>query len=321
MENKDNLVLVEKYLVVVKRNLFLSGKDEIIDDLRDNILEQLDGDYSENNVKKVLEQLGNPALLAIKYSNSDNYLIGPRIYDLYLYIMKISLQVSTLVFVIFRIVIAIIDSMSSNINIVSFVLATVGTYIGTILNVFIWVTIVFVVLERVLKFEKVNETLMSVTKWDIEKLDVVQMDKGLKKSNIIATIIFTPIALFLVIAFSDFTIVINEESYFILNQSIINQTIVLFGISALLNICVQVMLLIKNRWTRSIIVFDLFSQLFGLYISYYLIVDKKLFNFLEFYAIFEFSEVIYSWIAIGVIVIAVITVLMSIYKFIKVNND
>lgn len=322
MENKNEneLVLVNKYLTVVRRNLFMGDKEEIITDLRDNILEQLNGDYSEENIKTVLEGLGDPARLAIKYHTSNKYLIGPDIYDSYLYATKISLQIGTIVYIILLITTGAIDVYMNTFNVLSYIGQFIGNYIFMIFQIFLWTTLTFAVLEKTLSSKKINEALNEYLVWDISKLNSVHTEKQIKKSDAIATIVMTAIMYFAFISLRNFSIEINENTYYILNQSILSETIILFGISSLLSILVQVLLLIKGVWTKSLVVFDLIVQLIGIYISYYLIVDLKLFNILEESFLANSRDNIYFGINLGIIIVTVCVICTSIYKFIKVSS-
>lgn len=148
----------------------------------------------------------------------------------------------------------------------------------------------------------------------------VLIKRKIKKSNIIATIIMTIVTFFVVIYFSDFSIKINGVSYYILNQSVIPQTIILFGLLTLLNIIVQVLLFKHDGFTKPLILFNLFVQLIGIVISYYLIVDLKLFNFIEIWSSKEFYSDIYFGITVVTIIITVATIAGGIFHFFKNNK-
>lgn len=317
MDTENNMILIEKYLEVVRRNLFIKDKDEIIEDLREDIFEKLNGDFSKNNVKNVLESMGNPELLAIKYYTTNKYLIGPQIYDLYLYVTKLTLQIGTLVFFIFQIVLATINAHDSSMNIATLVVNTVGSYIALIFQIFAWVTLTFAIFERALTFDVIKDNIYKATDWNISRLNNVSIKNNINRAECITTIVGMPIMYVFLIYFRDFSITVNEISYYILNQDIMQKTISLFGICVLLSISVKVMLLIKNRWTTSLIIYDLIVQLIGIYVSYYLIVEQKLFNFLQIPYFAQMSDVIYFWTNVTVVVIAIYTICVSIYKIIK----
>lgn len=320
MSDDNDLILVDKYLTVVRRNLLIKDKDEIINDLHDEILDSLHGNYSESNIKKVLESLGNPTLLAIKYQSSDKYLIGPQIYDFYLYTTKICLQISSVIFLVISILSLTLSIYYNTFVISAFISKTIIGYINLAIQVFFWTTFSFAIYQKTLTNKQSKKSLEKLTTWDISKLDVVQPQRSIKKSNSIATIIITPIVFLLFVQFRHFNITINSYTYYILNQSILPQTFILYGISSLVNVAIQLLLLIEGKWTRILIVFDLFAQLLGIAISYYLIVKLNLFNFIQVPMIQPYSDTIYFWTTIGVIITAIITVLSSLYKLFQTTR-
>lgn len=320
MNNENDLILVDKYLLVVKRNLLIKDKDEIINNLYDEILYDLDGDYSDENVKKVLESFGNPALLAIKYHSSDKYLIGPQVYDLYLYSNKICLQISSIVFAVIKILSLGIDMYKNTLVLSAFISSTIVGYLWLVGEIFLWVTLTFAICQKTLTTDQFQEYLQKSLKWDITKLNLVEPANQIKKSDVIGSIILIPIMFLLLFYFRHYNITINNETFYILNQSILPQTFILFGTSCLISFCVQILLLIKGSWTSILVVLDLFSQLFGIVISYYLIVSLKMFGFLQVPVLSQYSDTIYFWITLSTIIIAIITIFKSLYKLYNIVN-
>lgn len=314
MSTDNDLILVDKYLTVVRRNLLIDDKDEIINDLHDEILYNLDGDYSNENVKKVLESLGNPKLLAIKYHSSDKYLIGPQLYDLYLYTTKVCLQVASIVFLVLTVLSTAADIYYNTFVFSAFISGTIFGYLVLTGQVFFWVTLSFAICQKTLTSKSTKDSLNALTKWDISKLESVQPDTKLKKSNSIATIIVTPIAFLLLVQFSNFSITIGNDAYYILNQSVLPQMFILYGLSSLVTVLVQILILIEGKWTPLLVIFDLLAQLLGIAVSYYLIVQLQLFNFIQVPMLAQYSDTIYFWTTITVIIIAIITILTSLHK-------
>lgn len=314
MNNENNLKLVDKYLLVVKRNLLIKDKDEIINNIYDEILYTLDSDHSEENIKAVLESLGNPSLLAMKYQSSDKYLIGPQLYDLYLYTNKISLQISSLVFVIFMFVIMALDIYKDEFILSAFISSTISGYIWMIGQVFLWVTVIFAICQKTLTTDQAREYLQHLSAWDINKLNAVEEENQIKKSEVIGTLISIPIMFLLVYYFRHYNFELNSQTFYVLNQSILPQIFILYGIANIFSFGVQVIILIKGKWTPTFIVLDLISQLFGLGVSYYLIVSLKMFAFLDTPILSQYHDDIYLAIKIGTIITAVIMIFTSLYK-------
>lgn len=318
MNKENNLILVEKYLLVVRRNLLIKDKDDIINNLYDEILYTLNDDYSDEHVKEVLETLGNPSLLAMKYQSTDKYLIGPQLYDLYLYANKISLQISSIIFVIFTIVISALDVYKDTFVLSAFISSTIVGYIWLFGQVILWVTIIFAICQKTLTADQTQEYIQQLAKWDITRLNTVEPENQIKKADLIGSLILIPIMFLLLFNFRHYNFTINNESYYVLNQSILPQIFILFGISNLFSFGVQVLLLIKGRWNTSLVVLDLCSQLLGIAISYYLIFSLKMFAFLQTPLLSQFSDTIYQWITIGTIIIVFITILISLYRLFTV---
>jgi hypothetical protein len=75
--------LIEIYIQEVTRRLPEKSREDIALELRSTIEDMLPDDYKEEDVKSVLEKLGNPATLASGYRDQPMHLIGPRYFDVY----------------------------------------------------------------------------------------------------------------------------------------------------------------------------------------------------------------------------------------------
>ena len=83
--------LIDKYIQEVTRRLPEKNRKDIALELRSTIEDMLPKQYSEEEVKEVLKELGNPAILANGYNDRPMYLIGPRYYEMYIIILKINI--------------------------------------------------------------------------------------------------------------------------------------------------------------------------------------------------------------------------------------
>ncbi|WP_234414153.1 HAAS signaling domain-containing protein [Paenibacillus sp. CAA11] len=80
--------LIELYIQEVTRRLPEKMRADIALELRSTIEDMLPEEYTEEEVKGVLAQLGNPAVLAGNYKDRPMHLIGPRYYDGYIHLLK-----------------------------------------------------------------------------------------------------------------------------------------------------------------------------------------------------------------------------------------
>src|SRR5690625_2325785 len=91
MNMKSNLIKI--YIQEITRRLPEKNRSDIVLELESTIYDMLPEDYTEEDVHKVLETLGNPAVLASKYNEKPMHLIGPKYYDTYLSLLKLILPI------------------------------------------------------------------------------------------------------------------------------------------------------------------------------------------------------------------------------------
>ena len=97
--------LIERYIYAVTKNLKGNKKKEVEKELKAIILDMLPDDYNKKEIKEVLENLGDPKLLAQNYSGKKNHLIKPKYFDSYLYTLKIT----SIIFVVLTLITSFMD--------------------------------------------------------------------------------------------------------------------------------------------------------------------------------------------------------------------
>ncbi|RFU62208.1 hypothetical protein [Bacillus sp. V59.32b] len=144
--------LIEIYINEVTRRLPEKNREDISMELRSTIEDMLPDEYSDEDIKKVLMTLGDPVRLAYKYEDKKRYIIGPVVYDSYINVLKVAVFCA-LVIGLLSIWISGIITYDSEMATGAFVLQLFVKSIVTLLSilgqVFFWVTIVFIFLERV----------------------------------------------------------------------------------------------------------------------------------------------------------------------------
>jgi hypothetical protein len=76
--------LIDAYVYEVTRRLPLKSREDIALELRSIIDDMLPDNPTEEEIKDALSKLGDPAVLASRYLERPMYLIGPKVYDIYL---------------------------------------------------------------------------------------------------------------------------------------------------------------------------------------------------------------------------------------------
>jgi hypothetical protein len=84
---------IDRYVYAVKRHLPPHQKEEVGEELKALILEQISEDAPFEKIEKVLKSLGSPRKLAHSYRNQDRSLIGPEHFEFYLDVLKLTLKI------------------------------------------------------------------------------------------------------------------------------------------------------------------------------------------------------------------------------------
>ncbi len=143
--------LIELYIQEVIRRLPEKQREDIAMELHSTIEDMLPDDYSEEEVKAVLSELGNPAVLASGYLDRPMHLIGLRYFDVYMNLLKMILPIALAISFITLLVENLVSYSWEKgvINLIHLIIADgIENIIGTGMQVFFWLTIVFAILER-----------------------------------------------------------------------------------------------------------------------------------------------------------------------------
>ncbi|MEK5037806.1 HAAS signaling domain-containing protein [Sporosarcina sp. FSL K6-3457] len=190
--------LIEVYVREVTRRLPEKMRNDIALELRSTIEDMLPDDYTEDNVKQALEKLGNPITLAAQYRDQPMHLIGPKFYDTYISILKLTLTiVSTVVLSLF--IIEKIASLSnvetlSLFSVVGFIVEAIGLLLRTAILDFFCVTIVFIILDRTISPTIHVPLTLSGIPWkpdDLKNIPNIPLKKAIKIGEIGAGFIWT----------------------------------------------------------------------------------------------------------------------------------
>lgn len=165
--------LIDRYIAEVGRHLPGKDRADIEAEIRstlEDVLEEKSGQtgrpVDEANIANVLQEFGDPALLAQQYSPSKRYLIGPRWFDAYVEFLKRILYTAVPVFMIVGLFMALAVTSENIIVVVARVVAETFK-MGAL--VCFWVTLAFVLVER--SDARPNDSQNPVTKaWKVSQL-------------------------------------------------------------------------------------------------------------------------------------------------------
>lgn len=186
--------LIDAYVYEVTRRLPKKSRDDIAMELRFSIQDMLPDSYTEKEVKEALAKMDDPAVLAASYRDKPMYLIGPKVYDAYIETLKLIFPWVILICVILNIV-ASIGMFNGEESILTVIINTITDTIVNVIyaasQVFIWTTIVFVIVERVGLSKNDLPLTKRGTPWspdDLKDVQIIPAKKIISTGEIIFTI-------------------------------------------------------------------------------------------------------------------------------------
>lgn len=176
---------IDRYVYAVTERLPENIREDIKKELYTNIEDMLPENPSEDDIRKVIEELGDPVKLANEYGGTKRYLIGPDIYDNYISVLKLVTGIVAIVLVIVTLLGEVVNpSISEGLIQMSIDVSSklIGSVIEGIFQGFLWVTLVFVIMERT----GVNEGKIPFIKkkWSIDDLPEVPVSNKRKISRV-----------------------------------------------------------------------------------------------------------------------------------------
>jgi len=191
--------LIDVYIQEVTRRLPEKNRNDIALELESTIYDMLPDEYTEENVHQVLKTLGNPAILASKYSEKPMYLIGPKYYDIYISLLKLILPIAILISLISIVAVKVLSPVEDG-AVLETVITIFGEGIWTVINVFIqtffWLTITFVFIERADVVKDSSPLSMRFKPWtpeDLKHVMYVPKKKSITTCELYASLFWTVI--------------------------------------------------------------------------------------------------------------------------------
>ncbi|MCA0172620.1 HAAS signaling domain-containing protein [Bacillus sp. RAR_GA_16] len=186
--------LIEVYIGEVTRRLPESSREDIALELHSTIGDMLPESPTEEDVKRVLNELGSPVQMANGFREWPMYLIGPQYFEHYVKLLKIVMPIAlTVTFILFMTANVIGYNGTETIGAVFFHL--LGDAISGLWNTFIqtlfWITLVFVVLERT--NVKVTESCYTWSADELTKVTAPPKKKKISKFELFSDLLFAAV--------------------------------------------------------------------------------------------------------------------------------
>ncbi|MCL6570053.1 MAG: hypothetical protein K6T88_00020 [Bacillus sp. (in: Bacteria)] len=292
--------LIDQYVNTV--TTYLPEKDREIAEkqLCEKIDMRLPVNPTDADIQNVLEQLGNPGLLANEYRQDKQYLIGPDLYYSYLSVLKVVIPVIAILSAVGSMLAAIWQTPIDN-GIVEFQMDLFATIFSSIFEgaaqAFLWVTLIYFILQK--RGVKAKSIPIFKQKWsvtDLSKLPPSSKAKIPRMESAIAlffSVFFTSLLYFRPEIFGLYTAsrgsLILEESFFVLEQ--LQSYMVLIIVLAVVQLGILIYKFITKQWTLPLaIVNTAYNAAICVLVSV-MVADHSLFNLAFFTNLFDLLNI------------------------------
>lgn len=248
--------LIDLYLDQIRQNLPPRNREDILKEISSTLMDMIEdrnpnpGEKpSDETVKDVLREFGSPRKVAIQYG-ARNYLIGPRMFPIYLQVLRIVLIVVG-AFNVIGLIVAIVNQSGFDSGMLEAVLQVVGSLISSLFMAFGVVTLSFAGIERATPDEmKVKLS----QKWDPEDLLKEEDQDQVKVFELALEITFSMIFIVLINFFLDKIGLYFLDSQGWVSSPILNENFLRYvpaiTIYVVLDIAVAIYLLNKGAWDK-----------------------------------------------------------------------
>lgn len=271
---------VERYIYAVTRRLPEKARADVELELRglieDLLEERLQGKKaSKDDVNEVLMELGNPEDLAKEYGGKPQYLIGPRLFDSYLKVLKL---VGSIVLALVELVV-VIKAFMAPMGIVAFIIEFLGTLFEAGIQVFVWVTLVFAGVE----YFGQDDLGGSAKEWTPALLpEIPDQKRQIPMSEPLVGIGLSILFLVMYIMPQRFSVIQVAGSSTtvipIVNQEMIPRFLPLFIAFAGVTIFKEVWKLAKRVWSGEVAVVNLICNGIAIVLAYLLFANPEFWN-------------------------------------------
>ncbi len=329
--------LVKRYVYQVGRRLPQRMRADVEKELHSLLLDALEeraghpaeAGFTEEEQIAVLAEFGPPEKMAGKYRPQPRYVIGPKLFDLYLLVVSLVAGAGLLASIITMIV-SMLASKES-ISVIDLLLHGMTIFINIALSGIGSTTLIFAILERVIPDEEFS--LDDDKPWNPRDLPVVERRDEIKPANLVVEIVFVALFAAALMAFGkSFGGVYNDGVWHTtppyLSDAFFSLYLPLFvarwGATILLNI----ILLRQGHWQPGTRIADLLCHGFDIYILGRLLTGPSPVN-MEFFPVMfinapEAAEIMRQMLDSGLkigfliaLIVTVIEILTRAYRLIR----
>ena len=327
--------IIDRYVYAVVSKLPSKQRDDIEREIRtliDDMMEEYSHEELESNkAKKALIELGDPNILAENYIDKKRYLIGPKSFDKYMFVLKIVLGA---VFLGISIAAGVSAVFSSESNILSTVIGYFATLFSALMQAFSWVTLIFTISEY--NGIDLNDDIDKEMPWSLKDLPVIPNKKAIiSPLEAILGIIFSTIfMLALYFAPQVFAAYVKGANNIYVSISVFNLDVLRGYNNLIIGMFImtmgkEILKLIYGRWNLKLAIGHSILSILSLIIFLVVFCDPNVWNpgFITTLNKYVSLDNVFDWkllsngFIIFVIIVNIIDIVSVIYKGVNCNSQ
>ena len=273
--------LIDRYVDEVGRHLPEKDRSDIEAEIRSMVEDMLEErghqakSADDKSIAETLEELGDPKLLAHKYSPAKRYLIGPDWYDLYLTILKRVLSTALPIVAIVGFTVALAKDSLDFVN-------AVGQAFGGVIDVgtgiLFWVTLGFVIAERTdAKPEELGGSKPSA--WTVAQLPKSPAKRQISVGESLTNIVFFTIFIAWILLPPFFAWLRGDEGFVhVFHPDLWYRWFPIFFVIAVLTLILEFFKLKIGNWTPGLTVSNVILCIGSIAYIIVLVTTQEIFN-------------------------------------------
>ncbi|MCR3906851.1 MAG: hypothetical protein NUK62_07520 [Tenericutes bacterium] len=291
--------IIDRYIYAVTKRLPEDMRDGVKEELKANIMDMLPDNPKDEDIEKVLYELGHPRVLANNYRDKPRYLISPLYFDDYINVLKIVGIIVLIVTLVFGTIDAALNVEAT--TIIGAIAEITGTIISSVISgllaAFAWVTIIFAFIDYHSKTTKKND-------WKLTDLPDLPKENNAKISRtgtiieMILGVTFSVIFITILIKYLDVIAIYNNGVIVthIFNQDVAQSFIPFFIVSLIILIVVSLAKLYYRSWNIHLAIMYTAYQILSviiliLFVNHSMLIQPQVFEVISSYLEHSTSEV------------------------------
>lgn len=269
--------LIERYVFDVTRRLKENERIEVAKELESMISDMLPENPSEGQIIDVINQLGDPRLMAEQYRGKPQYLISPAVFDMYFTTLKLVIPIVAIVLAVIGVISTIFD-LSIPFSVYRLFSNMFGLAFSGIFQAAALITIGFVIYDYLeLKKEWTISNLPEKVIKPVEKKLGISRAESI--AGIVMTIFFTVLFIAMILRNEWFFFFVKDGHLLIpFSEAALNRAIPYLIIGGILGVTVGIFKLYYARWTKQLFIIDTIYNVVWAGILLYVVNWPDLFN-------------------------------------------